>query len=128
YPCVQFPLPTGNVRKQKFIDIWLYSPQFRKCALSAWPIYRDAPNASTPAHARVAPGWLTWKAICAGRRSRIARSPSPEPEFPRKICSRSIPTSSKSPISTRLHFSRLNELWLDARRQPKLSNVERLLV
>jgi radical SAM protein with 4Fe4S-binding SPASM domain len=27
YPCVQFPLPTGNVREQKFIDIWKYSPQ-----------------------------------------------------------------------------------------------------
>lgn len=22
FPCVQFPLPTGNVRKQKFLDIW----------------------------------------------------------------------------------------------------------
>lgn len=22
YPCVQFPLPTGNVRKRRFIDIW----------------------------------------------------------------------------------------------------------
>ena len=30
YPCVQFPLPTGNVRKQKFIDIWRYSPQFQE--------------------------------------------------------------------------------------------------
>ena len=26
YPCVQFPLPSGNVRQQKFIDIWKYSP------------------------------------------------------------------------------------------------------
>src|SRR5271169_1400372 len=25
YPCVQFPLPTGNVRKQRFIDIWQHS-------------------------------------------------------------------------------------------------------
>jgi radical SAM protein with 4Fe4S-binding SPASM domain len=25
YPCVQFPLPTGNVRKQRFIDIWRHS-------------------------------------------------------------------------------------------------------
>jgi AdoMet-dependent heme synthase len=22
YPCVQFPLPSGNVRKQKFLEIW----------------------------------------------------------------------------------------------------------
>ncbi|HXM42936.1 MAG TPA: radical SAM protein [Bryobacteraceae bacterium] len=30
YPCVQFPLPTGNVRKQKFIDIWRYSPEMNE--------------------------------------------------------------------------------------------------
>jgi radical SAM protein with 4Fe4S-binding SPASM domain len=27
YPCVQFPLPTGNVRRQTFLDIWRGSPQ-----------------------------------------------------------------------------------------------------
>jgi radical SAM protein with 4Fe4S-binding SPASM domain len=26
-PCVQFPLPSGNIRRQKFIDIWRYSPE-----------------------------------------------------------------------------------------------------
>lgn len=27
YPCVQFPLPTGNIRETTFIDIWNNSPQ-----------------------------------------------------------------------------------------------------
>jgi AdoMet-dependent heme synthase len=27
FPCVQFPLPSGNVRSQKFMDIWNLSPQ-----------------------------------------------------------------------------------------------------
>lgn len=27
YPCVQFPLPSGNVRRQKFLEIWRNSPQ-----------------------------------------------------------------------------------------------------
>jgi AdoMet-dependent heme synthase len=27
YPCVQFPLPCGNVRQQRFIDIWRHSDQ-----------------------------------------------------------------------------------------------------
>ncbi len=27
YPCVQFPLPCGNVRRQEFLDIWRNSPQ-----------------------------------------------------------------------------------------------------
>ena len=26
FPCVQFPLPTGNVRQQRFLDIWHHSP------------------------------------------------------------------------------------------------------
>jgi len=27
YPCVQFPYLTGNIREQKFVDIWKHSPQ-----------------------------------------------------------------------------------------------------
>jgi AdoMet-dependent heme synthase len=30
YPCVQFPLPSGNVRRQKFIDIWNHSEQLNE--------------------------------------------------------------------------------------------------
>jgi AdoMet-dependent heme synthase len=30
YPCVQFPFPTGNVRRQRFIDIWRHSDQMNE--------------------------------------------------------------------------------------------------
>jgi AdoMet-dependent heme synthase len=30
FPCVQFPLPTGNIRRQKFSDIWYDSPQMNE--------------------------------------------------------------------------------------------------
>ncbi len=30
FPCVQFPLPTGNVRKQKFLDIWQHSEKMNE--------------------------------------------------------------------------------------------------
>jgi AdoMet-dependent heme synthase len=30
FPCVQFPLPSGNVRSQKFIDIWRHSAQLNE--------------------------------------------------------------------------------------------------
>jgi radical SAM protein with 4Fe4S-binding SPASM domain len=30
YPCVQFPLPTGNVRHQRFVDIWRHSDQMNE--------------------------------------------------------------------------------------------------
>lgn len=30
YPCVQFPLPTGNVRRQRFVDIWRHSDEMNE--------------------------------------------------------------------------------------------------
>jgi radical SAM protein with 4Fe4S-binding SPASM domain len=30
YPCVQFPMPCGNVRRTKFADIWRHSPQLHE--------------------------------------------------------------------------------------------------
>jgi AdoMet-dependent heme synthase len=30
YPCVQFPLPSGNVRQQRFVDIWRHSDQLKE--------------------------------------------------------------------------------------------------
>jgi radical SAM protein with 4Fe4S-binding SPASM domain len=47
FPCVQFPLPTGNVRHQKFLDIWRYSPQMNDVR-SIRP--RDMPTCSTCSH------------------------------------------------------------------------------
>jgi len=44
YPCVQFPLPTGNLRKQKFLDIWNYSPQMNDVRSITG---RDLPTCST---------------------------------------------------------------------------------
>jgi AdoMet-dependent heme synthase len=30
YPCVQFPLPCGNVRRARFLDIWRHSPELKE--------------------------------------------------------------------------------------------------
>jgi radical SAM protein with 4Fe4S-binding SPASM domain len=47
FPCVQFPLPSGNVRRQKFIDIWQNSPQLNEVrSIHA----RDLPVCSTCNH------------------------------------------------------------------------------
>jgi radical SAM protein with 4Fe4S-binding SPASM domain len=47
YPCVQFPLPSGNVRKQKFIEIWRDSTQLREVrSIRA----RDLPTCSACPH------------------------------------------------------------------------------
>lgn len=47
YPCVQFPLPSGNVRKQAFIDIWRHSPQLNEVRGIA---ARDLPVCSSCSH------------------------------------------------------------------------------
>jgi radical SAM protein with 4Fe4S-binding SPASM domain len=47
FPCVQFPLPSGNLRRQKFLDIWHHSPQLNEVrSIRA----RDLPTCSTCAH------------------------------------------------------------------------------
>jgi len=47
FPCVQFPLPSGNLRRQKFVEIWRNSPQLNEVrSIRA----RDLPTCSTCAH------------------------------------------------------------------------------
>jgi AdoMet-dependent heme synthase len=49
YPCVAFPLPTGNVRTQRFLDIWNDSPEMndvRSITVS------DLPTCSTCSHGK----------------------------------------------------------------------------
>lgn len=48
FPCVQFPLPSGNVRRQRFIDIWRFSPQLNEVRSIA---VRDLPVCSGCSHA-----------------------------------------------------------------------------
>jgi AdoMet-dependent heme synthase len=47
YPCVQFPLSTGNVRHTKFLDIWRDSPQFKEVRSIT---LRDMPSCSQCTH------------------------------------------------------------------------------
>lgn len=46
-PCVQFPLPSGNIRRQRFIDIWRDSPELQDVrSIRA----KDLPVCSTCSH------------------------------------------------------------------------------
>jgi radical SAM protein with 4Fe4S-binding SPASM domain len=47
YPCVQFPLPSGNVRNTKFVDIWRDSPQLKEVRSIT---LRDMPSCSQCTH------------------------------------------------------------------------------
>jgi AdoMet-dependent heme synthase len=47
YPCVQFPLPSGNVRKTRFVDIWRDSRQLNEVRSIR---LRDLSDCSTCAH------------------------------------------------------------------------------
>jgi radical SAM protein with 4Fe4S-binding SPASM domain len=44
FPCVQFPLPTGNLRAQRFGDVWHESPQLNEVRAIR---VRDLPTCST---------------------------------------------------------------------------------
>ncbi len=47
YPCVQFPLPSGNVRQTKFVDIWRHSSQLKEVRSIT---LRDMPTCSQCTH------------------------------------------------------------------------------
>jgi radical SAM protein with 4Fe4S-binding SPASM domain len=47
FPCVQFPLPTGNVRRQRFIDIWRDSAQMNDVRAIR---LKDLPTCSSCSH------------------------------------------------------------------------------
>jgi radical SAM protein with 4Fe4S-binding SPASM domain len=47
YPCVQFPLPSGNVRHRKFLDIWQNSTQLNEVRSIT---LRDMPSCSKCTH------------------------------------------------------------------------------
>ena len=47
YPCVQFPLPTGNVRVTPFLSIWKHSPQMNEVRSITM---NDLPVCSTCSH------------------------------------------------------------------------------
>jgi AdoMet-dependent heme synthase len=47
YPCVQFPLPSGNVRQQRFEEIWVGSPQLEEVRAIR---VRDLPTCSSCSH------------------------------------------------------------------------------
>jgi AdoMet-dependent heme synthase len=47
YPCVQFPLPSGNVRQKKFLDIWQNSAQLNEVRSIT---LRDMPSCSKCTH------------------------------------------------------------------------------
>jgi len=47
YPCVQFPLPCGNVRNESFLDIWENSSQLREVRSIRG---KDLPTCSSCAH------------------------------------------------------------------------------
>jgi MoaA/NifB/PqqE/SkfB family radical SAM enzyme len=72
YPCVQFPLPCGNVRTQPSPRSGATPPSSPRFAPSACPTSRDAPRASTAPRARDARAWPTPRATCAVLPSRTA--------------------------------------------------------
>jgi radical SAM protein with 4Fe4S-binding SPASM domain len=48
YPCVQFPMPSGNVRRQRLLDIWRHSPQLNDLRSIR---VKDLPVCSSCSHA-----------------------------------------------------------------------------
>jgi len=56
FPCVQFPLPTGNVRRQRFIDIWRHSDRMNDVRSIRVKDLTTCPECTHVAHCTRCPG------------------------------------------------------------------------
>ena len=112
YPCVQFPLPCGNVRKDKFLDIWRHSTQMNEVrSIRA----RDLPTCSTCAHVGTCtrcPGLAFMEGNMRGPSSldcekSFARTGMPSANM---INRQSLPSAQLLVESTRQSFSNLVQI------------------
>lgn len=75
YPCVQFPLPSGNVRRTRFLDIWRHSDALQEVRSIR---LRDLPTCSRCAHVSACtrcPGLAYMEGNIGGLPHRTAKSP-----------------------------------------------------
>jgi len=86
FPCVQFPLPSGNVRRQKFLNIWNHSSELNEVRSIRARDLPCAPPAAMSGHAPAAPASPTWRGTCPDRRQPTARNRSIAPESAPRIC------------------------------------------
>ena len=81
YPCVQFPLPSGNLRKQKFLEIWRHSTEMNEVrSIRA----RDLPVCSMCLHVGACtrcPGLAYMEGNMRGRSFSAAKNLTPAPAF-----------------------------------------------
>jgi len=106
YPCVQFPLPCGNVR-QDVLDIWrkLYTMRkYRSIRARDLPVALTCPTR----HLHTCPGLAYMEAICAALRARIARSLWPDWNHPASMLTRSAAASETHKKKTSQHDSSHN--------------------
>jgi radical SAM protein with 4Fe4S-binding SPASM domain len=115
YPCVQFPLPCGNVRKEKFLDIWRNSTQLNDVRSIRT---RDLPTCSSCAHAGTCtrcPGLAFMEGSMRGPSSldcekSFARTGIPSANMIAKSLRSSNETPTSNPMRESVSFSGLVQI------------------
>jgi radical SAM protein with 4Fe4S-binding SPASM domain len=115
YPCVQFPLPCGNIRKDKFLDIWRNSTQMNEVRSIRT---RDLPTCSACAHVGTCtrcPGLAFMEGSMRGPSSldcekSFARTGIPSANMIAKALLSSGEDRTSSPVLEPVSFSRLIQI------------------
>jgi radical SAM protein with 4Fe4S-binding SPASM domain len=115
YPCVQFPLPCGNVRKEKFLGIWRNSTQLNDVRSIRT---RDLPTCSSCAHAGTCtrcPGLAFMEGSMRGPSSldcekSFARTGIPSANMIAKSLRSSNETPTSNPMRESVSFSGLVQI------------------
>ena len=123
FPCVQFPLPSGNVRRQKFLDIWQHSPELKEVrSIHA----RDLPTCSTCSHVGTCtrcPGLAYMEGNMRGPSTAdceksFQRTGIPSANMLKSggsgICGSTDPDSGPGKLTSRFRFSKMKTGWSSA--------------
>ena len=119
YPCVQFPLPSGNVRKTRFLDIWQRSPQLMEVRAITMAHLQGCPSCAHGSSCTRCPGLAYLEGNMRGPSTQdceksFARTGVPSPNLLRKRAADTRPERAADAVSQRSLSADRPVIWLAA--------------
>jgi len=119
YPCVQFPLPSGNVRMTSALDIWQRSPQLMEVRAITMAHLQGCPSCAHGSSCTRCPGLAYLEGNMRGPSTQdceksFARTGVPSPNLLRKRAADTRPERAADAVSQRSLSADRPVIWLAA--------------
>lgn len=120
YPCVQFPLPSGNVRKTRFLDIWQHSPQLKEVRAITMAELQGCSSCAHGSSCSRCPGLAYMEGNMRGPSTQdceksLARTGVPSPNLLRLAAAATMPEPGARAVAPRPLAGNPKVIWMTAR-------------